>query len=105
MTNIWQNKLFLFFTLHGGFKYWPKCDKRGRSANNLYELHRLICCLLTNVPATPVKIFDFDSDKMTWIWNRSSKEGWVSSGNMGGRTGQSLLKSFSITEEREAIVL
>lgn len=66
-----------------------------------------ICCLLTNVTilAMPVKIFDFDSDKMTWIWNRSSKEGWVSSGNMGGRTGQSLLKSFSITEEREAIVL
>lgn len=77
-------------------------------ANTLYELcrfHHLSLLINFIILAMSVKIFDFDSDKMTWIWYQSSKEGWVSSGNMGGRTGQPLLKSFSITEEREAIVL
>ncbi len=84
------------------------------SAANLYELcrfrHLCLPLSLTNfialaVSVMPVEIFNSDSDKMTWLWYQSSKQGWVSSGNMGGRTGQALLKRFSITEEREAIVL
>lgn len=51
-----------------------------------------------------IKISTSDSNKMTLIWYQPSEQGWASTGNMCGKTGQPLLKSFSITEEREAIV-
>lgn len=108
-SHLWQNKLFFLFSVCTlAVNIEPNVTSTAcedpRSANNLYEL----CCLhhlLTDLTILAAKIFDFDSDKMTQIWYQSSKQGWVSSGNMGGRTGQPLLKSFSITEEREAIVL
>lgn len=104
LSQIWQNGLFLFWLVdvHVG----PNVTRAVIQDLLIISVDCIVFTISTfTALPVPVKIFDFDSGQNDMDMVSVKQTGLVSSGNMGGRTGQPLLKSFSITEEREAIVL